>query len=92
MWRTIAAVLATAVGALTLASAGAAATVTIQIRSTGFSPGAVTINHDDKITWHNADKVNHQVVSDDGSFASSPGRRRSPPRARSATTMRCSRS
>jgi plastocyanin len=70
MWRTIAAVLATAVGALTLASAGAAATITVQIRSTGFSPGAVTINHDDKITWHNADKVNHQVVSDDGSFAS----------------------
>jgi plastocyanin len=70
MWRTIAAVLATAVGALTLASAGAAATVTVQIRSTGFSPGAITINHDDKITWHNADKVNHQVVADDGSFAS----------------------
>jgi plastocyanin len=70
MWRTIAAVLAAAVGALTLVSAGAAATVTVQIRSTGFSPGAITINHDDKITWHNADKVNHQVVADDGSFAS----------------------
>jgi plastocyanin len=70
MWRTIAAVLAAAVGALTLVSAGAAATVTVQIRSTGFSPGAITINHDDKIAWHNADKVNHQVVADDGSFAS----------------------
>jgi plastocyanin len=70
MWRTIAAVLAAAVGALSLASAGAAATVTVQIRSTGFSPGTITINHDDKVTWHNADKVDHQVVADDGSFAS----------------------
>jgi len=70
MWRTLAALLATAVGALTLASAGAAATVTVQIRSTGFSPATITINHDDKVTWHNADKVDHQVVSDDGSFAS----------------------
>jgi plastocyanin len=70
MWRTFAALLATAVGALTLASAGAAATVTVQIRSTGFSPATITINHDDKVTWHNADKVDHQVVADDGSFAS----------------------
>ena len=62
--------LATAVGALTLAAAGAAASVTVQIRSTGFSPATITINHDDKVTWHNADKVDHQVVSDDGSFAS----------------------
>ena len=70
MWRTLAALLATAVGALTLAAAGAAASVTVQIRSTGFSPATITINHDDKVTWHNADKVDHQVVSDDGSFAS----------------------
>ena len=70
MWRTLAALLATAVGALTLASAGAAATVTVQIKSTGFSPATITINHDDKVTWHNADKVDHQVVADDGSFAS----------------------
>ena len=70
MWRTLAALLAAAVGALTLASAGAAATVTVQIKSTGFSPATITINHDDKVTWHNADKVDHQVVADDGSFAS----------------------
>jgi plastocyanin len=70
MWRTVAALLATAVGALTLASAGAAATVTVQIKSSGFSPATITINHDDKVTWHNGDKVDHQVVSDDGSFAS----------------------
>jgi plastocyanin len=70
MWRTLAALLATIVGALALASAGAAAAVTVQIRSTGFSPATFTINHDDKVTWHNADKVDHQVVADDGSFAS----------------------
>src|SRR5205814_5823232 len=62
--------LAAVATALTLAAAGAAATVTIQIRSTGFSPSAVTIDHGDKVTFHNADTVDHQVVADDGSFAS----------------------
>lgn len=70
MWRTVATLIAAATGALALASAGAAATVTVQIRSTGFSPATITITHDDKVTWHNADKVDHQVVADDGSFAS----------------------
>ena len=61
-----------AAGALALASASAAgaATITVQIKAKGFSPATVTINHGDKITWHNADKVNHQVVANDGSFAS----------------------
>ena len=60
-----------AVGALALFPAAAsAATVTVQIKSTGFSPSTLTINHGDKITWHNADKVDHQVVANDGSFAS----------------------
>lgn len=59
-----------AVAALLLAAGGTAATVTIQIRSSGFSPNALTIDHGDKVTWHNADKVNHQVVANDGSFAS----------------------
>ena len=62
--------LAAAAAALTLAAAGAAATVTIQIRSTGFSPSAVTIDHGDKVTFHNADTTDHQVVADNGSFAS----------------------
>jgi plastocyanin len=51
-------------------AAAVAATVTVQIKSTGFSPSALTVNHEDTITWHNADRVNHQVVADDGSFAS----------------------
>jgi len=66
----IAPLLAAAAGALVLAAPSAAATVTVQIRSTGFSPSNVTIQHDDRITWRNADKVDHQVVANDGSFAS----------------------
>src|SRR2546430_14196261 len=62
--------LAAVAAALTLSAAGAAATVTIQIRSTGFSPSAVTIDHGDKVTFHNADTVDHQVVADNGSFPS----------------------
>jgi len=70
MRRTLATLLAAAGGALTLAATGSAATVTVQIRSTGFSPSSITVNHGDGVTWHNADKVDHQVVADDGSFAS----------------------
>jgi plastocyanin len=54
-----------------------AADITVQIRSNGFAPRTLTINHDDTITWHNSDKTAHQVVANDGSFASPilpPGR------------------
>jgi plastocyanin len=47
-----------------------AASYTVEIRSGGFSPGTLTIQHGDSVTWHDADKVTHQVVADDGSFAS----------------------
>jgi plastocyanin len=70
MRRIVTAALAGFVGALALAAAGGAATVTVQIISSGFSPGALTINHGDRIAWHNADREDHQVVADDGSFAS----------------------
>ncbi|HSX21193.1 MAG TPA: cupredoxin domain-containing protein [Gaiellaceae bacterium] len=60
-----------AAGALAFFPATAsAATVTVQIKSTGFSPSTLTINHGDRITWHNADTVDHQVVADNGAFAS----------------------
>ena len=45
MLKIISGTLAAMVGALTLAAAGVAATSTITIRSTGFSPSSVTINH-----------------------------------------------
>ena len=46
------------------------ATVTVQIKRSGFSPRSVTINADDSVTWRNADTINHQVVANGGSFAS----------------------
>jgi hypothetical protein len=36
----------------------------------GFTPSSTTINVGDSVTWKNADLVNHQVVANDGSFAS----------------------
>ncbi len=73
MRRMLATVLAVLAGALTAAAAGqaaSAATVTVQIKSTGFSPGSLTITHGDSVTWRNVDKTDHQVVADNGSFAS----------------------
>jgi plastocyanin len=56
--------------ALVLAAPAGAATVTVQIKSGGFSPRTLTVNHGDRVTWKNVDKTGHQVVADDGSFAS----------------------
>jgi plastocyanin len=54
------------------AASGAAtkATKTVQVTSGGFTPASTTISVGDSVTWHNADTVNHQVVANDGSFAS----------------------
>jgi Plastocyanin len=62
--------LATAAATLALAATAGAATISVQIKSTGFSPNNISLNHGDQITWKNTDKVDHQVVADDGSFAS----------------------
>jgi plastocyanin len=70
MRKLIPGVLAVTAAALTLAATGAAATLTIQIRSTGFAPANLTVTHGDRITFRNVDKTDHQVVSDTGSFAS----------------------
>ncbi len=70
MLKIVSGTLAAAVGALILAAAGVAATSTILIKSTGFSPSSITVNHGDKVVFKNADTVDHQVVADDGSFAS----------------------
>ena len=58
--------------ALALATAGPAlaATKTVQIKAGGFVPVTQNINSGDSIKWTNVDKVNHQVVSDRGLFAS----------------------
>jgi plastocyanin len=56
-----------------LAAAGvalAAVTRVVAIKADGFSPVTRTIQTGDSIRWRNDDTVNHQVVADNGSFAS----------------------
>jgi plastocyanin len=62
--------LAAAALVLVLAAPAASATTTVQIKRAGFSPASVTINQGDSVTWTNTDSINHQVVSNSGSFAS----------------------
>jgi plastocyanin len=67
--------LLTATAVCALAGAGFAvaslsATKTVNIRSTGFAPRTVTVAGGDTVQWKNVDTVNHQVVANNGSFAS----------------------
>jgi plastocyanin len=67
--------LLTATAVCALAGAGFAvaslsATKTVNIRSTGFAPRTVTIAGGDTVQWRNTDTVGHQVVANNGSFAS----------------------
>jgi plastocyanin len=52
------------------AFAGLAANKTVNITSTAFKPKTVTIAGGDTVTWKNVDTVNHQVVANNGAFAS----------------------
>jgi plastocyanin len=52
------------------AFAAGLATKNVNIRSTGFVPRNVTINGGDTVQWRNVDTVTHQVVANNGSFAS----------------------
>jgi plastocyanin len=56
--------------ALVLAAPASSATATVQIKRSGFTPATVTINQDDSVTWTNTDTISHQVVANNGSFAS----------------------
>lgn len=56
--------------ALAVGPSAEAATVTVRIVKSGFSPSAVTINFGDTVLWRNADTTDHQVVADTGAFAS----------------------
>jgi plastocyanin len=62
----VASILALVAGAVALA----AVTRTVAIKPTGFSPDTRTIQTGDSIRWRNDDTVNHQVVADNGHFAS----------------------
>ena len=57
---------------LTLAVAGpaGAATKTINIFGSGFSPASATITEGDTVTWVNRDNANHQILADKGQFVS----------------------
>jgi plastocyanin len=61
---------AVALATLVVAGSAGADTKTVQITRQGFTPAATTIAVGDTVTWHNADTVSHQVVANDGSFAS----------------------
>lgn len=70
--RTVVLVAAAVLGlAVTGASQPASqATKAVAIKSTGFSPKSVTIATGDAVKWTNRDTKNHQVVANNGSFAS----------------------
>jgi plastocyanin len=59
-----------AVFVLALPASSSAATIAVKITTTGFTPKTVTINQADAVKWTNADKVNHQLVANNGAFAS----------------------
>ena len=71
MKRTL--LIATAVCALAgagFAVAGMTAQKNVNIRSTGFVPKNITIAGGDTVQWKNVDTVAHQVVANNGAFAS----------------------
>jgi plastocyanin len=58
------------VGLAAAAIAFAAVTRVVAIKPDGFQPVTRTINTGDSVRWRNDDTVNHQVVADNGHFAS----------------------
>ncbi len=63
------------VAVLALAVTGASqpastATTAVKITATAFSPKNVTINTGDAVKWTNSDTKNHQVIANNGAFAS----------------------
>ena len=68
MYRPLAALLVALV--LVAAPSAEAATHTVRIEKGGFKAATVTIALDDTVLWRNRDNVRHQVVADNGSFAS----------------------
>src|SRR5919197_4062730 len=64
------AALLTASTALVVAAPAHAATVNVKITKSGFSPSSVRIDFGDTVKWTNTDSANHQVVANNGLFAS----------------------
>lgn len=59
-----------AVAALAVAGSAGAATKTINIFGSGFSPKSTTITEGDTVTWVNKDNTTHQVLAGKGQFVS----------------------
>jgi plastocyanin len=59
-----------AVLALALPAQSLAATISIKIGASSFTPKSVTINQGDTVKWTNTDNANHQIVANKGAFAS----------------------
>jgi plastocyanin len=59
-----------AVMALAIAGPAGAATKTINIFGSTFSPQTATITQGDTVTWVNKDNANHQILADKGQFVS----------------------
>ena len=55
---------------LVVVAAAAADAKSVQITRAGFTPKDTSAQLGDTVAWHNADSADHQVVADDGSFAS----------------------
>jgi plastocyanin len=56
--------------ALVFTAGAAAATTAVKITDTAFSPKNVTVAFGDTVKWTNDGKENHQLVADNGTFAS----------------------
>jgi plastocyanin len=59
-----------ALGALAAAGPAGAATKTVDINGSGFSPKSVTVTEGDTVTWVNKDNITHQVLENRGAFVS----------------------
>jgi plastocyanin len=64
-------VLTAAASVLVFPASSAAATESVKIVPGAFQPASVTIAAGDTVAWTNTTSGSHQVVSDDGNFASS---------------------
>jgi plastocyanin len=64
----LAAGLVLAVGAQS--AAAAPSTLAVSIKKSGYSPKTATLAYGAKVTWTNNDTVNHQIVANNGAFAS----------------------
>jgi plastocyanin len=58
------------VAALVVAAGAGADTKNVQITRSGFTPANITVQLGDTVTWKNTDTATHQVVADNGAFAS----------------------